>query len=139
MGLDFYITADETLEDKNKEIFYGRKCWDIANRLVSMKADIDEPQKLDIEAYDSLLKDIKKIIGVAYQIAALVDFYDEDAKKKMDNLLEVYIRWHDNTFDTEPPFGYTTSATTIINLWEAASLIHYLYKNNETVWVYASF
>ena len=139
MGLDFYITTDKTCEDENKTIFYGRKCWDIAEYLIPGKGDLNEVYELDIKAYDDLLSKIRRIIGIAYQLTSLEDFYDEDIRKKIDTLLEVYMKWHDDTFDTEPPFGYMSSAHTIVSLWESASLIHYLLKKNEPVWVYASY
>lgn len=163
MGLDFVgykLHKGETLEDiwampyeeqEKREVFYGRKAWELVYALRCDTRD-DCCSKLEREDWIKLVEQLHQVgpflndIHDAYYIYnKYIDEYETTADFRKDypkemSLIDMYEKWFDENFDIYPQLGYEFSVGYMKTFWDAVDkVLEYLDNPDYEVWMVASY
>lgn len=126
---------------KERELFYGRKCWELVYEL-ECDTQNECVSELTLDAWINLQE---KLAPIGPSLDRIWDaFYaeDEDYDTPQDKYLRnLYMKWYDQTFeDEEPRLGYDFSVGYMNTFWKAAdNVLEYLEDPDWEVWMIASY
>lgn len=163
MGLDFYgiaVRKDEIKQHgsanafldfisndgydalwKERELFYGRKSWELVYELGCDTQNECETE-LTLEKWVDLQDKLAAIGPSLDRIWEAFYVEDEEYDDPQDKRLrDIYMRWYDMTFqDEEPRLGYGFSVGYMNTFWKAAdNVLRYLEDPDWEVWMVASY
>ena len=126
---------------KERELFYGRKCWELVYELGCDTHD-ECVTELTLEKWIDLQDKLAAIGPSLDRIWEAFYVEDEDYDDPQDkHLRNVFMRWYDMTFqDEEPRLGYGFAVSYFKTFWEAADkVVKYLEDPDWEVWMLASY
>lgn len=163
MGLDFVgykLRKGETIKDifalpyeerEKRELFYGRKSWELVHAL-NCDTLHDCVSKLELKDWINLMEKIYQIgpfldrINEAYNVYdKYIDEYDTTAAFRKDypeemKLIDMYEKWYEDSFGEYPRLGYQFSTGYMRTFWEAADeVLEYLESPDYEVWMVANY
>lgn len=164
MGLDFdgyWLKKNETpsdywalpyTEQEERELFYGRKSWELVHFL-RCPTDGNCEGELTLERWVALMEALGQLgdtfedIWDAYYLwEERMDAYDYNfmnfwkVHPKEAKLIETYEIWHKKTFNEEPWLGYYFSVGYMLTFWKACDeVLKYLEDPEYKVWMSASY
>ena len=126
---------------KERELFYGRKCWELVYELGcdthnECKTELTLEKWIDLQDKLAVIGPSLDRIWEAFYVED--EKYDDPQDKYLRN---AFMRWYDLTFqDEEPRLGYGFSVGYMNTFWKSADkVLKYLEDPDWEVWMSASY